>query len=175
MHNIVKESFMLIMMVTIAALMYFVLFGSWDNDGVLTEKTFIYEGEDAGVGTTYQGVAQGSKKTWQGVLWYAARTVENPIAFYYYNYCLTPNVHGTDYLDMELGCKIYGHSDMEDINVATDYQGFQDRSVISPDSTHGGYITFPDEYTGTGTTIPDFSSSHYHFCDADLPYGESDF
>ena len=87
MHNMVKEAFLLIMMVTIAALMYFVLFGSWDNDGFLSEKTFIYEGEDAGVGTTYNGSAKGSNKSWQGVLWYAARVIENPIAFYYYNYC----------------------------------------------------------------------------------------
>lgn len=175
MHSIVRESFMLILMVTVAALMYFVLFGSWDSDGVLTEKTFIYEGEDAGVGTTYNGTARGSKKTWQGVLWYTARVVENPIAFYYYNYCLTPNVHGTDYLDMELGCKIYGHTNIDDIDVESEIQDGQSTSVVRPDKVDGGYIEFPQKYNGTTTSIPDFSSEHYHFCDADLPYGESEF
>lgn len=171
MHNMVKEAFLLIMMVTIAALMYFVLFGSWDNDGFLSEKTFIYEGEDAGVGTTYNGSAKGSNKSWQGVLWYAARVIENPIAFYYYNYCLTPNVHGNDYLDMELGCQLYGHTDINDISVQNDIQDRQEKSVVSPDE----YTHYPDVYNGPTTSIPDFSSTHYHFCDSNLPYGESEF
>lgn len=161
---------MLILMVTVAALMYFVLFGSWDNEGVMSDKTFIYEGHDAGVGTVANGSRVGSKLKWQGVLWYSARVVENPIAFYYYNYCLTPNVHGTDYLDMELGCTLYGHNNVPDISVTGDLQNQSD-SVISPDV----YTNYPGVYTGPTTSIPDFSGTHYHYCDVGETYGESEF
>ena len=152
MHNVVKEAFLLIMMVTIAALMYFVLFGSWDN------KAFYFEGNDAGVVTKEDGHV--TKQTWQGVLWYSARTVENPIAFYYYNYCLTPNVHGTDYLDIELGCKPYGQTNPDDITVAN-YRN-QDASVVDAEN----YPTYyPSEFSGSTDAVVSFGTDHYYYKD----------
>ena len=158
MHSIVKEAFFLIMMVTIAAMMYFILFGSFDD------RAFIYEGRDAGVVTVTDGGVTSTR--WEGVLWYAARQVENPIAFYYYNYCLLPNAHKNDYLDLELGCKVYGKTNINNVTMA-DYRN-QSTSIISPSS----YLTYPGDYSaGTVTSIPDFGgSNHYHYRDS-----ESDF
>lgn len=151
MHNIVKEVFMLIMAVTIAALLFFVLFGSWNDEGVLdSTKDFNYEEGTAKVQT--QGGA-----SWQGVLWYSARVMENPIAYYYYNYCLTPNVHKNDYLDIELGSKIYGQTDMA--NVTVQQMRNQATSVVSPDA----YTTFPGEFNGPTESIVSFGSHHYHY------------
>ena len=106
MHSIVREVFFLLMMVTIAALLYFVFFGVSTPDG----SGWIYQGKETSIqghdGTP--GLSTTQTGPWQGVLYWMARSLENPIAYYYYNYCLVPNVHQTDYLDAELGCKIYG-------------------------------------------------------------------
>lgn len=58
---------------------------------------------------------------WEGALWYGARMVERPIANYYYSYTYVPNVHSGDYLDIELGCKVFGHDDVGDITASQLY------------------------------------------------------
>ena len=158
MHNVVKEVFAIVIAVTIAAMLYFILFGSWDDNGLLTTNEFNYADGTASVGT--QG---GAKNQWQGVLWYSARVVENPIAFYYYNYCLTPNVHKNDYLDMELGCTVYGKTTQNGVTV-NDYRG-QSGSIVT--TTADEYTTYPSNYSAGGvpTGIPDFESSHYYYRD----------
>ena len=76
MHNAIKEVFLLIMMTTLALVLYWVFFGQ-DSTGH------------------------------KGVLYWLCYNLEAPIAQYYYNYCYLPNVHNSDYIDLELGVKMY--------------------------------------------------------------------
>ena len=85
MHSIVREVFFLLMMVTIAALLYFIFFGVSTPDG----SGWIYQGNETSIqghdGTP--GLSNTQTGPWQGVLYWMARSLENPIAYYYYNYC----------------------------------------------------------------------------------------
>ena len=109
MHNVIKEVFLIIMMTTLALILYWVFFGQ---------------------------PAPGSG--FQGVLYWMCHNIEVPISQYYYNYCYLPNMHNSDYIDMELGCKLYGKTNHADLS-HTDYNSLaiDDMSFISyPSSGH---------------------------------------
>lgn len=89
MTNLVKNAFLVIMGVTVAALLYFALFGTYDLNG------------NSLVGTKTGNITQTSE--WKGALWFAAEAMENPISRYYYEYCYLPNLHKDDYVDEALG------------------------------------------------------------------------
>lgn len=89
MNNLVKNAFLVIMGVTVAMLLYLVLFGTYDLNG------------NSLVGSTTGTITQTSE--WKGALWYAAEAMENPISRYYYEYCYLPNLHKNDYVDEALG------------------------------------------------------------------------
>ena len=40
---------------------------------------------------------------WEGLIWFSARAIEQPISRYYYEYCYLPNIHSSDYVDEALG------------------------------------------------------------------------
>lgn len=89
MNNLVKNAFLVIMGVTVAMILYLVLFGTYDLNG------------NSLVGTKTGNITQVSE--WKGVLWYAAEAMETPISRYYYEYCYLPNLHKDDYVDEALG------------------------------------------------------------------------
>lgn len=89
MINLVKNVFLTIMGVTVAMILYMVFFGTTSFDGTSL------------VGTKTGNITQTS--SWQGVLWYAAESIETPISRYYYEYCYLPNIHQSDYVDEALG------------------------------------------------------------------------
>lgn len=80
----------------------------------------------------------GQDGNWEGALFWASRQAENPIAQYYHQYCYTPNVHATDYLDIELGCTVYGVSDPADFtgDMFNSYQVNDDSYISYPSGTH---------------------------------------
>ena len=134
MHSIVKDVFLMIMMVTIAALFYFILFGVSTPDGT----GWLYQGEETEM-KEHDGVTGMATGPWQGVLYWMARSLENPIAYYYYNYCLVPNVHQTDYLDAELGCQIYGKT----YNNLGSVTAYDYNTGINIRDSLNNYITYP--------------------------------
>ena len=85
----VKNVFLVIMGVTVAVILYLVLFGTTSLRG------------ESLVGKKVGNID--SVTEWQGALWYMARAVENPISRYYYEYCYLPNIHQNDYVDQALG------------------------------------------------------------------------
>ena len=91
MNKLVKTVFLVIMGVTVAMILYLVLFGtrSLNGDDLSNTKT---------------GNIQQSEE-WEGVLWYMGKAMETPIARYYYEYCFLPNIHQNDYVDEALGGK----------------------------------------------------------------------
>lgn len=92
MNGFVKHVFTFILWVTLAWIMYLVLFGTYSLDG-----RNLATGDTAYTGNTRQ------TEEWKGVLWNAALSVETPIAKYYHEFCLIPNVHANDYIDATLG------------------------------------------------------------------------
>lgn len=89
MIRMVKDVFLVIIGVTVAMILYLVLFGTYDLDG------------NSLVGTKTGNIEQ--TKEWQGVIWYMARSIETPISRYYFEYCYIPSVHQNDYVDEVLG------------------------------------------------------------------------
>lgn len=92
MSSFVKHVFTFLLWVSIAWIMYLVLFGTYSLDG-----REIAVGDTAYTGNTTQSTA------WKGVLWHMALAVEGPISRYYYDFCFLPNVHTSDYVDKALG------------------------------------------------------------------------
>ena len=82
MSKMVRGVFFTLMAVIIAAILYFILFG--------TAKKVESE--------TYE-VAGG----WRGALFYASETVESSISRYYYMYCYLPSIQLNDRIDELLG------------------------------------------------------------------------
>lgn len=91
----VKNVFLVIMGVTVALVLYVILFGTTNLTGVQID-------EKAYTKTT------GYKKliAWEGALWYMARNMESPIARYYYDYCYVPNVMQSYDTDLALGMTV---------------------------------------------------------------------
>lgn len=83
----------------------------------------------------------GQENKWEGVLYWSTRQVEVPISSYYYKYCYTPNAHNTDYLDMQLGCRLYGKTRQSQITT-TDYE--------SHDINDDSYISYPSVHYNVG-------------------------
>lgn len=109
MHTFVKNCFYILGVSTLALMLYYVFFGTIKNGG-----------------------------NWEGALYYSARQVENPIGAYYFNYCYVPSTHSTDYLDVELGCKVNGKGSVDNISVS-DYRaiGFsEDAGVTLPTGSY---------------------------------------
>lgn len=92
MDKMVKHVFTFLMWVTIAWLLYLVFFGTYSLQG----RDMTSDGA-AYTGNIDQTVA------WEGVLWHAAKAIENPISKYYYEFCYLPNIHASDYVDEALG------------------------------------------------------------------------
>lgn len=97
MTSFVKHVFTFLLWVSIAWITYLVLFGTYSLEGKSLVGT-----DSAYTGNTTQSVA------WEGVLWHMARSVENPISKYYYEFCFVPNIHASDYVDSALGGSING-------------------------------------------------------------------
>ena len=119
MHKIVKDAFLIIMMAFLAWTLYIVFFGNETN----------WQGQ-----TMEGGIWSAGGNQWEGVLYYAAREIENPIAKYYFDYCYIPSAHNTDYLDIELGARVYGKSSVSAIT----YNDYKSSSLASID-----YISYP--------------------------------
>ena len=115
MHNAIKEVFLLIMMTTLALVLYWVFFGQ---------------------------ASTGHK----GVLYWLCYNLEAPIAQYYYNYCYLPNVHNSDYIDMELGVQVYGKSDYSQITMA-DYNS---TALELQMAGVGSVYTYPSTHYSSG-------------------------
>lgn len=124
MNSMVKNVFLVILGVTVAVILYLVLFGTTSLKG------------ESLVGKSVGNVE--SVAEWEGALWHLARAVETPIARYYYEYCYLPNIHQNDYVDQALG----GSPKVGDIQkTETDLT----RNFTKPyDDTHD----FQDEYEG---------------------------
>ena len=45
-----------------------------------------------------------------GVIWEVAHNIQNPISFYYYNYCYMPNFHQTNGIDSKIGYKLVNNT-----------------------------------------------------------------
>lgn len=73
MSKLVKEAFLLLMMVVVASTLYMILFG-YNINGV----------------------------SWKGVLYSAANALEEPVSQYYYKYCYTPSALQTWATDSNL-------------------------------------------------------------------------
>lgn len=93
MNKLVKDVFVVIIAVTVAMILYLVLFGTTSLNGSKNDL----------VGTKTGNITQ--TQAWQGVLWYVAETVETPISRYYYQYCYLPNIHQNSGVDIALGGK----------------------------------------------------------------------
>jgi hypothetical protein len=89
MNSVVKNVFLLIMGVVVAMILYLVLFGTQGLNGNSLQNT-------------YTGSIK-ETHSWQGAIWFMARSVENPISRYYYEYCYLPSMHSNDYVDKALG------------------------------------------------------------------------
>lgn len=97
MDSFVKHVFTFLLWVSIAWIMYLVLFGTYSLNG---EEIAV--GDTAYTGNTTQSTA------WKGVLWSMALSVESPLSGYYYDFCFIPNVHANDYVDAALGASPSG-------------------------------------------------------------------
>lgn len=95
MNGLIKNVFLMIMGVTVAGVLYVILFGSIGLSGQTIEMS-----ENTGYSD------RGMMRNWKGALWYAAEMVETPISRYYQMYCLVPNLHVNDYVDEALGADI---------------------------------------------------------------------
>lgn len=124
MNKMVYTVFIVIMCVTIASILYLVLFGTRNLNG------------DSLVGTKTGNITQNSE--WMGAIWYMAQAVETPIARHYYEYCYLPNIHANDYVDEVLG----GHKN----NTSYYYDGNMQKTDtdLATSSSNG---KLPDLYT----------------------------
>lgn len=86
MNSLVKNAFLTIMGAVLAFTLYVLFFGTQSFDG-------------RQLGTSDGVTIIGE---WNGLLWYAAGAIEEPIAQYYYKYCLVPTVHQNDGVDEAL-------------------------------------------------------------------------
>lgn len=91
MDSFVKHVFTFLLWVSIAWIMYLVLFGTYGLNGQDLTNDTAYTGNTSQI------------QTFRGVLWYMALAVEVPVAKYYYDFCYLPNVHANDYVDSALG------------------------------------------------------------------------
>lgn len=88
MNETVKFVFLVLMGAIIAALLYWIFFG-----------TVALSGDDT-VGQDASGFY--FKSHWDGALMYASRAIETPISAYYYYYCYLPTAYNNLYMDAEL-------------------------------------------------------------------------
>ncbi len=139
MPNLVKEVFMLIFAVTIASLLYVIFFGTGEILAPMNSATGTYQ-----EGTVQKaGFEQGSNARWEGLIYYTARAIENPIGSFYYNFCYVPSVHNTDYLDVEMGCSVFGNGNMGGIASDIADGGFSTPTEIPGGKIGNDHITFP--------------------------------
>lgn len=82
MHSTVGKVFLLLMCVIVAAILYFLFFGTVSK---VTSETYEIQGG------------------WKGVVGVASDGVETSIARYYYNYCYLPTIQGNDGTDALVG------------------------------------------------------------------------
>lgn len=91
MNKLVKDVFLVIIGVTVAMILYLVLFGTTSLNGSKNDL----------VGTKTGNIEQ--TQAWQGVIWYMAEAIETPLSRYYYQYCYLPNLHQGGGVDKALG------------------------------------------------------------------------
>ena len=82
MSKLIRNVFFTLMAVIIAAILYFILFGTEQR---VESKTYTVEGN------------------WRGALFYASETVETSISRYYYMYCFLPSIQLNDRTDYLVG------------------------------------------------------------------------
>lgn len=117
----------MLMGAVVATVLYFILFGTTNLNGDTVLKT-----SNASHALTFVS-------EWKGALWYMANAVEQPVSRYYYYYCFAPSIHSTDYLDVSLGCKVFGED--------TDYY----ENMYSTDaSLNTEFLSLPTSSYSTG-------------------------
>lgn len=88
MNKMIKNFFLLVLVVTIATLLYFIFFGWTTPQNISLNGQVKAEGQ------------------WKGLIYYEAEAVERSIARYYYEYCYLPVMHRDDEVDSYLGLNI---------------------------------------------------------------------
>lgn len=98
MNETVKFVFLVLMGAVIAALLYWIFFGTVTLSS--TDASGIHHAGEETVGQDASGFY--FKSHWDGVLMYASRAIETPISAYYYYYCYLPTAYNNLYMDAEL-------------------------------------------------------------------------
>lgn len=114
MSKLVKDVFFTLMAVILAAILYFILFGTAQK---VESETYEVEGN------------------WRGALFYASETVESSISRYYYMYCFLPSIQLNDRTDELIGFKSFTPINTSlDLNSTSAYVGSSPHFSSSIDS-----------------------------------------
>lgn len=98
MNETIKFIFLMLMGAIIAALLYWIFFGTVTLSS--TDASGTYHAGEETAGEDASGFY--FKSHWDGALMYASRAIETPISAYYYYYCYLPTAYNNLYMDAEL-------------------------------------------------------------------------